>query len=98
MLSWAKNGQEAFDLVKDNCTGNKCIVLMDIKMPVMDGVEANKMIKKFNKEIPVIAVTAHAQVGDKSKLLKQDFDDYIAKPISSQELMKLLSFYYSKLL
>ena len=75
----------------EHCKKDKCIVLMDIKMPVMNGIEANKIIKKFNKNIKVIAVTAYAQAGDKTRIMKHDFDDYLSKPVSTKELMKMLS-------
>lgn len=79
-IIWAKNGQEAVDYVQNN-PDNKLIVLMDIKMPVLDGIEACKQIKIINSSIQVIAVTAYAYESEKLEILKNDFADYITKPI-----------------
>jgi PAS domain S-box-containing protein len=74
----AWNGEEAFNMTKENPEID--LVLMDIKMPVMDGNEAMKLIKKHNPDIPVIAITAYAMSDDREKTLKEGFDDYISKP------------------
>lgn len=71
------------------------IVLMDIQMPEMDGLEATKLIRDGeatipNREIPIIAMTAHAMKGDKERFMKAGMDDYISKPISLQSLVQLL--------
>lgn len=59
------------------------LVLMDIQLPGMDGIEATKIIKsqESTKDIPVIAVTANAMKGDREEIISQGFDDYISKPI-----------------
>jgi CheY-like chemotaxis protein len=92
-LLWAVNGQKAIELIENEENLGRVIVLMDIKMPVINGIEASKKIKEINQYIPVIAVTAYAQVGDKSKLLEMGFDEYIPKPIEPDRLYKLLSYY-----
>ena len=61
---------------------------MDLKMPVMDGLQATKEIRKFNKSIPIIGQTAYALSGDKEMVLKAGFNDYISKPIDANQLNK----------
>lgn len=85
-LNWdiktAENGQIAVDLFKNNSYD---LVLMDIQMPVMDGICATRLIKEYQKEkqifVPVIALTAHAMTGDKEKCLQAGMDDYLSKPV-----------------
>lgn len=77
----AKNGQEAVTMV-DN--GGIDIVLMDIKMPVMDGLEATKAIKEIRPDLPVIALTANAFDSDRQLALEAGCNDFLAKPVSSE--------------
>ena len=93
---WAKNGEEAVKIVKDTSNFDNLIVLMDIKMPVMSGITANEEIKKINKKIPVIAVTAYAQARDKEEILKHNFIDYIAKPLESEKLLSVIAKHLKK--
>jgi len=87
---WAKNGEDAIEMF--NC--NKVdLILMDIQMPLMNGFEATKIIKKQNPKIPIISQTAYAMSEDRVKSLNAGCDDYIAKPIPSQKLLDLLSVY-----
>lgn len=81
----AWNGRQAVDMVREN--PNIDLVLMDIKMPVMNGTEATREIKSFMPKLPVIALTAYALPGDREKVLASGCDDYIAKPISLQEFL-----------
>ncbi len=69
------------------------VVLMDMMMPDMDGYEAIPVIKELENRtnLPVIAVTAQAMVGDREKCLRAGADDYISKPIDVDKLLKLLS-------
>ena len=76
----AKNGQEAVDLVGKN---EYDLVLMDIKMPVMGGLEATKKIKEIRPELPIIAVTANAFDSDRQAAFDAGCDDFLSKPISS---------------
>ncbi|MGE5519427.1 MAG: response regulator [Candidatus Dadabacteria bacterium] len=71
------------------------VVLIDIMMPEMDGYEAIRQIRKDSEvsELPVIAVTAHAMVGDREKILKAGADAYISKPIDVDRLLNLLNQY-----
>jgi len=69
------------------------LILMDISLPEMDGTEVLAEIKKIEniKNIPVIALTAHAMVGDKEKYLKLGFNSYVSKPIlDDEELIELI--------
>ena len=68
------------------------LILMDLGMPVMDGWEATSRIKANAelKDIPVIAVTSHAMVGDERRAREVGCDDYAAKPIDEDELMKMI--------
>ena len=90
MVIWARNGKEAVDYIKNNASSRNILVLMDIKMPIMDGIEALKMIRNINKNIPIIAVTAYAHETDKFEILKNDFNDYIVKPLKSQNLLETI--------
>ena len=91
-ILWAKNGQEALDIVK-NTTENIDLILMDIQMPIMDGYETTRRIKKIKKEIPIIAQTAYALPQDSFKCIDAGCDDYISKPIAlDQFLLKINKF------
>ena len=87
----AYNGQEAVDLCKIH--PNITLVLMDIKMPVMNGIEATHIIKSFRNNLPIIAVTAHAQSSDEFKIKEAGCDDYISKPINKTKLLSLIQNY-----
>lgn len=86
-LTRANNGAEALELVK---SGDFDLVLMDIRMPVMDGIEATQEIRKFNKDIPIIAVTANAFESDKQEALEAGCNGFISKPISKAKLFETL--------
>ncbi len=93
-IIWAKDGKEAVDLCKNNSPD---LILMDINMPEMDGYEATRQIRKFIPDIPIIAQTAFAMVGDRELAIKAGCDDYISKPIKKEELMQLIDLYINKL-
>jgi CheY-like chemotaxis protein len=69
------------------------LVLMDIKLPVVDGYEAIRQIRKFRHHLPIIAQSAYSKVADINKAKDAGCDDYITKPISLEELHKLLEKY-----
>ncbi len=92
-IHWAQDGQKAVDFIRNRSPEEKYLVLMDIKMPMMDGFEANRQIKQIDENIPVIAVTAYAQVADRERILKSNFNGYIAKPFNQDILVKELSPY-----
>jgi CheY-like chemotaxis protein len=86
------NGQSCVDRY---CSESFDVVLMDIKMPVMSGVEAAVEIRRrenanHSPRIPIIAITASAMAGDREKFLASGMDDYIAKPYRPQELDVIL--------
>ena len=89
-LLHAPNGLEAVEIVR---TQSVDLVLMDMKMPVMDGRTATSEIRKFNAEIPIIALTAHAFDADRVAALKAGCDDYLVKPINGAKLMQTLKEY-----
>ena len=84
----AFNGIEAVDI----CNGNNDIqmVLMDIKLPYLNGYEATQRIKKIRPDLPIIAQTAYAMHEDRKKALDAGCDGYISKPIIASELIKLI--------
>ncbi len=86
---WAKDGTKAVEICKIN--PNISMVLMDIKMPVMNGYEATKEIRKFNKDIVIIAQTAYALQGDREKSLAAGCNDYISKPIRQSSFLELIN-------
>jgi CheY-like chemotaxis protein/two-component sensor histidine kinase len=82
------DGSQALDALR--AAAFDC-VLMDIQMPRMDGSEATRRIRQdLGLAMPVIALTAHAMQGDREKYLTQGFDDYLAKPVTIQELERVL--------
>ncbi|CAH9065985.1 Sensor histidine kinase RcsC [Pseudoalteromonas holothuriae] len=83
-ISMVKDGQEAVDAVRAHTPQ---LILMDIQMPIMDGVEACKIIKQFNGSIPIVALTANAYEEDKRLYKQVGFDGYIAKPVEQAELL-----------
>ena len=80
----AKDGQETVEICKSN--PNIDLILMDIKMPIMDGHEAAKQIKKLRPDLPIIAQSAYALENEKEKFSGDCFDEYITKPIDVKEL------------
>ena len=89
-ILWAKNGLEATEAVKKVTDPKKMFILMDIKMPLMNGIEALRIIRLKQKKIPIIAVTAYAQEHDRLEILKNNFDGYVTKPIARGVLMKTI--------
>jgi CheY-like chemotaxis protein len=90
----ANNGVEALDLLKQK-NNTYDVILMDCQMPLLDGYEATKRIRsevQYNtyKNIPIIALTAHAMEGDKIKCLSAGMNSYLTKPIQSMKLQKEL--------
>ncbi|KAF2454611.1 two-component histidine kinase [Lineolata rhizophorae] len=88
----ANNGQEAFDLIKKERFD---VVLMDVQMPVMGGFEATENIRKWERDhnlsrTPIIALTAHAMVGDREKCIQAGMDDYLSKPLKQNELIQTI--------
>ena len=83
----AKNGQEACDMVDK---GGIDLVLMDVKMPVMDGLEATAKIKEKYPELPVVALTANAFESDRRLAEEAGCDDFLSKPVSSVKCLEVI--------
>jgi CheY-like chemotaxis protein len=81
----ATNGKEAVSSCQQNPEIR--LVLMDIRMPEMDGLEATRTIKSFRNELPIIAVTAYALHTDEKKAREAGCDDYLTKPLSRIDLL-----------
>jgi signal transduction histidine kinase/ActR/RegA family two-component response regulator len=84
----ANNGQEAVYKVREN---EYDVVLMDIRMPVMDGFTATGEIRKFNQRVPIVALTASASAELLEKIKDQGFNDYVLKPFAPKDLNKAIS-------
>ncbi len=90
----AWDGKQAVELVKNH--PEISLVLMDLKMPVMDGNEAMQLIKQIEPELTVIAQTAYANSDSRKRAIKVGFDNYLTKPIDSILFMEVLNSYLSK--
>ena len=86
----ANNGKEAVEIC---ASSNIWIVLMDIKMPIMDGYQALKIIHDIKPNLNVIAQTSYALQEDALEIKKAGFNGYITKPISQEKLIQLLESY-----
>lgn len=85
----AKNGAEAVEICKKNDDIN--LVLMDLKMPVMDGFEAVKLIKEIRPKLPIVAQTAFSSIEDKEKVFAAGFNDFLSKPINKEALLDVIN-------
>ena len=85
----AEDGDQAIKLVKSNPEID--LVLMDIRMPLIDGLEATKIIKKLRPELPIIAQTAYAFKEERTHILSIGCDEYLVKPIEESKLLVLLN-------
>ncbi len=83
-----KNGVEAVKACRENPDID--LVLMDIEMPLLDGFEASRQIREFNKTVIIIAQTAYSFIGNKEKALAAGFNDFISKPISKPALIEII--------
>jgi PAS domain S-box-containing protein len=90
----AKNGLDAINLCRQNPDID--LILMDIQMPVMNGYEATRQIRQFNKDVIIIAQTAFGLEGDREKSIEAGCNDYISKPIRRDEFTGLLQKYFKK--
>jgi len=87
----AKNGQEAINICKE--TKQIDIILMDIKMPIMNGHDATKKIKEFRPNLPIIAQTAYTTALEKEKAFSFGCNDFISKPITEKALNQVIKKY-----
>lgn len=89
-LLWAKDGVEVVDMFKEYAPD---LILMDIKMPRRNGLEATRIIRSYSPDIPVIALTAYAFESDKEEAFAAGCDDFVTKPVTKTVLMKALGKY-----
>ncbi|MCU7834079.1 MAG: response regulator [gamma proteobacterium symbiont of Taylorina sp.] len=90
----ANDGQQALDMLNNEDFASSCDgVLMDCQMPVMDGYEATHHLRKQErfKDLPILAMTANAMLGDKEKVLDAGMNDHIAKPINVTEMFSIMA-------
>ena len=87
-LLHAWDGQEAVNMFKEH---NPQIILMDINMPVLDGYEATKEIRKYSAKVPIIAITAFAYASDEQRVMESGLDGYMPKPINARQLKAQLT-------
>ena len=91
----AKNGLDAVEVCRNNPDID--LVMMDLQMPKMDGYEATRLIRKFNKEVIIIAQAGFVSENDKELAIKAGCNDYISKPVKKDKLLKLIQKYFKKI-
>lgn len=91
-VACAENGQEAVDMVLESYESGDAfdLILMDVQMPVLDGIQAVRQLRERNIEIPVIAATADAMKGTRRMLISKGFDDYLTKPFNVNSLLGMV--------
>jgi hypothetical protein len=89
----ASNGQEAIELF--NANPDIKLILMDIKMPVIDGFEATRQIKLISQNVHIIAITAYAMSGDEERIMAAGCDGYLSKPINKKSLLEKIAEFIS---
>ena len=84
----ASNGRQALDMLEDAAEPYH-LVLMDVQMPVLDGMETTRLIRRDArwKNLPVLALTAHAMTGDRERCLDAGMNGYISKPVQTSQLL-----------
>ena len=95
-ILWARNGEEIVNLYHEN-KGKAHAILMDIKMPIMTGLEATKIIREEDTEIPIIMQTAYAFSADKENAMRCGASEVLVKPITLSILRNCLSKYFPQL-
>ncbi|MGC8825043.1 MAG: two-component regulator propeller domain-containing protein [Bacteroidales bacterium] len=93
-ILWAKDGEELMSLLETEQKPD--IILMDIQMPKLNGIETLKHLRSRGYMLPVIAITAHAYRNEQIEIMKHSFDGYLAKPVSKNQLITLIAKYMSK--
>jgi two-component system, cell cycle response regulator DivK len=90
-IEWVKSGEEALELINSN--RHYDLVLMDVQLTGVDGYEVTRCIKGSRPELPIIAQTAFAMMGEKEKSQNAGCDDYLPKPIRPTVLLQTISKY-----
>ena len=90
----ARTGNAAVEICRKNPDID--LILMDIQMPDLNGYEATRQIRQFNKDVIIIAQTAFALSGDREKAINAECNDFITKPINKDELLSLIQKYFKK--
>jgi hypothetical protein len=87
----AESGKEGIEMLK--CTPDIDIVLMDVMMPGLDGLDTMRLVRQLEgyRDVPIVAVTAKAMMGDRDKCIEAGANDYIAKPVNVDELIAMLA-------
>ena len=94
IVLWFENGNDVVEYVKN---GNKAdLILMDIRMPVMDGIEASRIIKEFNPGIPIVIQTASVMGSAFNDIALSKCDDTIFKPIDRNKLIETIANQFEK--
>ena len=91
----ASDGMEAVNICQQQMDID--LILMDLKMPVMNGIDAIKKIREFNKDVYIIAQTAYALVGDRENAIQAGCNDYVSKPVKKDELLAKIAKYSNKI-
>jgi signal transduction histidine kinase/DNA-binding response OmpR family regulator len=94
VIDVANNGQEALDKL-EHTSEPYSVILMDVQMPVLDGLETTKAIRRNNSwdNLPIIAMTAHAMIGDRERCLQAGMNAYISKPVQQAGLIAVIEQY-----
>lgn len=87
-LERARNGKEAVEMAKSR---KFAIILMDVRMPVMDGLEATRQIRKFDDKIPIVALTANSFDSDREAAIEAGCSAYLAKPVRQKDLLSVMA-------
>ena len=94
-ITEAKNGKEAFEIFQNSRLDEYDVIIMDVMMPVMDGLEATKAIRMLEREdakkIPIIAMTANAFEEDRKACLEAGMNEHIGKPIDIPQLKRVIT-------
>lgn len=90
----ANNGKEAVEMLLAK-PDEYDIILMDIQMPIMSGYEASKIIRAYNQDIPIIALTAAAMVEDRAKAVEAGMNEHLSKPIESDAMLQCIAKYFN---
>jgi CheY-like chemotaxis protein len=92
-FEWAKDGKEGIELALKN---DYDLIIMDVKMPNIDGLEATKYIKKHKPEVPIIIQTAHAMISEQEKAFEAGCNEYFTKPLIITDFISKLNIYVNK--